>query len=296
MNHLTRCAWATVAMIAVVGGATAQTTATTTTGTTGTTTTTTGNTGQGGPSATINGSTGNSGIQIQQEQPPTITSTSSGAVQQSNVVATSNAFAPYLANPMYQGRSGVQSTSLTTVIGPGGFGQSLYGATGGASGASGAGGTGGAASRTTGRTGTTGATGSTALGGATSTASRTGGGLGSSSGGLGGTTGRAGGAFGSNSSNSQNQNQQMSSGRQIAYTQTPRFPAIAPVPPAQLQADLQTMLNTSFNTGGVQATLGDGGVVVLRGRVADDDEARSVAGMVLLTPGVKEVKNELTTR
>lgn len=292
MIHLKRGVWATAAAIAVAGGATAQTTGTTTTGTTTTTTVQ-----QGGPTATLSGQQA-SPIQIETVEPPTITSTSSGAVQQSNVVATSNGFAAYYANPLWQGRAGAAGTGLTTVVGPGGFGQAVYGTNGGASGASGAGGTGGAASRATGRTGATGAQGTT-LGGAT-TAGRTGGALGSTTGGLGGTgrTGTTGfGTTGRGGSTTQSQTaQQLSTGRQIAYTQTLRFPAIAPVPPAQLQADLQTMLTTSFNGGGVQATLGDGGVVVLRGQVADDDEARSVAGMVLLTPGVKEVKNELTIK
>ena len=277
MIHLKRCAWATAAAVVVAGGVTAQTTGTTTTGTTTTTT----QQGGGGPTATISGQQ-TSPIQIETVQPPTITSTSSGAVQQSNVVATSNAFAPNYANPLWQGRAGVQGSGLTTVVGPGGFGQAVYGTNGGASGASGAGGTGGVASRATGRTG---ATGGTALGGATGTAGRTGGALGGTTAGRGGAT-----------TQNQQMAQQLTSGRQIAYTQTPRFPAIAPVAPAQLQSDLQTLLTTSFNGGGVQATLADGGVVVLRGQVADDDEARSVAGMVLLTPGVKEVKNELTIK
>lgn len=288
MIHLKRCAWATAAAVAVAGGASAQTTGTTTT-TTGTTTTTTQQ-GGGGPTATLSGQQ-TSPIQIETVEPPTITSTSSGAVQQSNVVATSNAFAGYYANPLWQGRAGVQGSGLTTVVGPGGFGQAVYGTNGGASGSA------GTTGRTTGRTG---ATGGTTLGGATGTAGRAGGALGSTTGGLGGTN-RAGttGIGGTNRGGTTNQNQmaqQLSSGRQIAYTQTPRFPAIAPVAPAQIQADLQTMLTTSFNGGGVQATLADGGVVVLRGQVADDDEARSVAGMVLLTPGVKEVKNELTIK
>ncbi len=277
MIHLKRCAWATAAAVAVAGGATAQTTTTTTTTTPQ----------QGGPTATLSGQQ-TSPIEIQEIQPPTITSTSSGAVQQSNVVATSNAFARNYANPLWQGRAGVQGTSLTTVVQPGGFGQAVYGTNAGASGNA------GTTGRTTGRTGTTGAQGTT-QGGAT-TAGRTTGAQGTAL----GATNRAGttgfNTTGRGGTNQSQTAQQLSTGRQIAYTQTLRLPPIAPVAPAQIQAEVQTMLTTSFNGGGVQATIGDSGVVVLRGQVADDDEARSVAGMVLLTPGVKEVKNELTIK
>ena len=38
----------------------------------------------------------------------------------------------------------------------------------------------------------------------------------------------------------------------------------------------------------------DGQAVVLRGQVADDDERRLVENMVKLTPGVNQVRNELT--
>lgn len=278
MIHLKRCAWAAAAAVAVAGGATAQTTTTPTT--------TTPQQG-GGPTATLSGQQ-SSPIQIETVEPPTITSTSSGAVQQSTAVATSNAFARNYANPLWQGRAGAQGTGLTTIVGPGGFGQALYGTNAGASGNA------GTTGRTTGRTGATGAQG-TAQGGAT-TAGRTTGAQGTAL----GATNRAGttgiGNTGRGATNQNQTAQQLSTGRQIAYTQTLRLPPIAPVAPAQIQADVQSMLTTSFNGGGVQATLGDGGVVVLRGQVADDDEARSVAGMVLLTPGVKEVKNELTIK
>jgi osmotically-inducible protein OsmY len=38
----------------------------------------------------------------------------------------------------------------------------------------------------------------------------------------------------------------------------------------------------------------DGNVVVLRGTVRDEDEAKTAEGMVRLTPGVLTVRNELT--
>jgi len=37
------------------------------------------------------------------------------------------------------------------------------------------------------------------------------------------------------------------------------------------------------------------GLVVLRGRVADPDDRRMAEAMVRLTPGVREVRNELTS-
>ncbi len=40
----------------------------------------------------------------------------------------------------------------------------------------------------------------------------------------------------------------------------------------------------------------DGQAVVLQGQVVDDDERRLVENMVLLTPHVYQVRNELTTK
>jgi osmotically-inducible protein OsmY len=40
----------------------------------------------------------------------------------------------------------------------------------------------------------------------------------------------------------------------------------------------------------------DGQAVVLKGEVADDRERRLVEGMIRLTPGVREVRNELEVR
>jgi BON domain-containing protein len=72
-----------------------------------------------------------------------------------------------------------------------------------------------------------------------------------------------------------------------------------PPPPSagQVQAELQTMLAQSSQLDqrdAVRVAI-DGPVVVLQGRVADDDERRLVENMVRLTQGVGEVRNELTT-
>lgn len=303
MTLTKRFVWAGV--IAACGGlAQAQTTGTTTT----TTPTTTGGNGGGTVGGTTTSSGNDSPIVVQQAESPTITSTTDGGVTRSTAIATSNGLGAYYANPLYQGRAGAQTGGLTAVNPAGGFGAALYGTTG-VSGAAGAGSTGGArgtgantaTTGTAGRTGGTGAT--TSLGGVSGTgttgaAGRTGttgafGGVAATGTGATGRTG-AGGTTGTN-----NQNSALSTGRQISYTQTLRIPGVAPIAPVQLQSDLQSMISSSSvisNTGGVQVSAGEGGVVLIRGRVADDDEARMVEGMIRLTPGVKDVKNELTTK
>jgi hypothetical protein len=240
-----------------------------------------------------------------QAETPTISSTTEGGVQRSTAIATSNGIGAYYANPQFQGRAGAQTGGLTAINPAGGFGVALYGTTGvgSASGAGGIGGasgtaanrTGAATTSTLGRTGTTGALGATALGGATGGLGRT------TTGGFGGTTGfgttgRTAGGFGGTQQNTQNQ--ALSTGRAVAYTQTIRFPAPAMQTP-QLTSELQTMLASSPSltaAAGLQVAAGDGGAVVIRGTVSDADEARLVEGMVRLTPGVKSVKNELTIK
>ena len=46
------------------------------------------------------------------------------------------------------------------------------------------------------------------------------------------------------------------------------------------------------NSRGIEL-VADGQVVVLRGNVQTGDEARLVEGMIRLTPGVRDVRNEL---
>ncbi|OWK39179.1 hypothetical protein FRUB_06261 [Fimbriiglobus ruber] len=62
-----------------------------------------------------------------------------------------------------------------------------------------------------------------------------------------------------------------------------------------MQTDVREVLDRSSMTPsarGIQVAT-DGPVIVLRGAVKDEDEARLIEGMVRLTPGVREVRNEL---
>ncbi len=311
MTYLKRCVWAAVIAAVAAGAATAQTTGTTTP------TTTTGGTG----GSTVTGLPGSSTPQnTNAVQAAEITSTTGGFSQ--SVVQPSNIIGPYFASPLFQG---VPSSSATgaTVTGPGGFGSPLFGGTGTA-----AGGTGGRATTAGARATNSGGTANRATGttgglqsGTTGTAGRTGGlqggstlgsptaGLGGSTGGLqGGTTGaagrtgglgatgRAGGLGNTGLGGGANSTaQQLSTGRQVAYTQTLKF-GVPPITTPQLQTDINALVSTSPTLSGVnglQTTVADGGLVVVRGKVADEDEARLVEGVIMLTPGVKGVKNEL---
>jgi hypothetical protein len=83
--------------------------------------------------------------------------------------------------------------------------------------------------------------------------------------------------------------------RQIAYPAVLRFPS-PPVVPAQVQTDIQNVIGRSTmiaNPAGVQVQV-SGPAVVLRGAVRDEDEARLLENVARLTPGVQQVKNELT--
>jgi osmotically-inducible protein OsmY len=81
---------------------------------------------------------------------------------------------------------------------------------------------------------------------------------------------------------------------QITYTASARFPT--PSLSAQsVQSELRGMIDRSSqlaNPSGIQVTY-DGTVVMLRGQVRDEEEARTAEGIIRLTPGVKQVKNEL---
>ncbi|MFO0847070.1 MAG: BON domain-containing protein [Gemmataceae bacterium] len=84
--------------------------------------------------------------------------------------------------------------------------------------------------------------------------------------------------------------------RNISYTAVLRFPTPPPATPAQVQTDVQAILQRSTMLSapaGVQV-LTDGPVIVLRGAVKDEDEARLAEGIVRLNPGVRDVRNELT--
>jgi hypothetical protein len=82
--------------------------------------------------------------------------------------------------------------------------------------------------------------------------------------------------------------------RQISYTATLNFRApVATMP--EVATGLRTTLSESSmltNPAGIGLAM-DGATVVLSGTVPTDDEARLVEGMVRLTPGVRDVRNEL---
>jgi len=176
----------------------------------------------------------------------------------------SNVFGGSYANPYYQGRPS------STTIAPGGFGAALYGTGGGTGGAG----------------GFPQATGNTINARAGNAAITTGG----RTQGAGGQQG----GFGQQGNTANQTGVVVALPRQISYTATLSFKApVATMP--QVASDLRATLDRSTMLGnprGVSLAM-DGNVVVLSGRVSSDDEVRLVEGMVRLTPGVRDVRNEL---
>jgi hypothetical protein len=305
---------ATVSIASIATTAAAQTTTTTGTTTTGSTT-----------SGTTNNGSANSGFTSPSlEAAPTITS---GGASGANV-NSSNAFAGYYANPFYQGRPG--STGYDN---PGGFGTALSGSssTGNRSstGINSTRSTSGTnRTNSTGLSSTTGTstsnlsslTGSSTTGRTTTgtgansiTGTSPGTGFGSGFGNTGttgntgfGNTNRGNTGFGNTgfgnrgTSGFGNTNQQQAGvivpqPTPIRFQVSVRFPT-PPVVPAQMTTDLRGTLDRSTfltNAAAVQVTSTTPGVVVLRGQVKDEEEARTAEGIVRLTPGVREVVNEL---
>jgi len=70
-------------------------------------------------------------------------------------------------------------------------------------------------------------------------------------------------------------------------------PPPAPAP-AKLQTELRGVLSRSsmLSSGDIQIVV-NGPTVILRGRVGSEDERRLAEGLVWLTPGVHDVRNEL---
>lgn len=201
--------------------------------------------------------------------------------------------------------AGTSGTGRTSNTGFGGTtGTTGFGATstgfGGTTG-TGFGGTTGTGFGAAGRTGATGFGGATGgFGGATGGFGGAAGGFGGTTGGFGGT-GRAGGlggrvtGVGGFGATGQTGGLVAAAPRAISYTATVRF-ATAPVPQAEFQTNVRDVVVRSSmlsNPAGVQVAT-EGRVVVLTGAVKDEDEARLVEGMVRLTPGVQDVRNELT--
>jgi hypothetical protein len=304
MRHSLRFGWAAAIGLAVAGSATAQIGTNTGSGAGGGLPTQLptglpGASGSGGAGGTGTGAGGGS-----LSAAPTITGMNTTTANQ-GVLNQSNILGSYYANPYYQGRAGADPTTA-----PGGFGQALYGGNSTGSGGFPTG-TGTSFGRTTGTstgiggTGTTGFGSTTGFGGTSGfggTTGRTG--FGGSTG-FGGTSGRTGfgggnamtnfGGTGGNSASSGlpgGQIVQLPS--PISYSAVVRLPAPTPLP-NRMTNQIKAMLDRSTvlsNPQGIQVS-SNGPVVTLRGTVSSPDEARLIEGMVRLTPGVRDVLNEL---
>ena len=248
--------------VAAVGPAAAQQTPTTGTVTTtaaGTTATT--STASGGSLTGIGGGTGSATALGNSSLTTPAINAMTGTGTTPTGISASNAFGGSYNNPYFQGTT----TNLKGT--PGGFGTALYGASGGG-------------------TATTNGTGNTINARSGNSAITTG-----------GRTQGGGQQLGGQQAGGGNANQSgivIALPRQISYTATLSFKSpVATVP--QMATDLRATLDRSTmlaNPRGVSLAM-DGGVVVLSGRVATDDELRLVEGMVRLTPGVRDVRNEL---
>lgn len=85
--------------------------------------------------------------------------------------------------------------------------------------------------------------------------------------------------------------------RSPSYSATVAFPHRAAVP-SRIVTDLQAMLTRSSalsNSPNIKVSV-DGNTVVLQGQAADEHDRRLAEGMVRLTPGVHDVRNELQVR
>jgi hypothetical protein len=83
-------------------------------------------------------------------------------------------------------------------------------------------------------------------------------------------------------------------GRPAAYTATLGFRPLTPLG-SRMQADLQGVLARSSSLSAPRnLELGmDGGTVVLRGMVSNDAERRHAEALIRLSPGVRDVRNEI---
>lgn len=235
-----------------------------------------------GTSSLTSGNSGSSGSLPSQSS---LDNTQGSMITASTVINSSNVLGKYYANPYYQGRAGA-----VTGENPGGFGASLYGTAG-------VGGSPGSTTGTTGTTGRTGTTGTTTFPGLSSTGTGTTGRTGTTgfgnTGATGfGNTGRAGGT--GTTGTTQGGGQIIPLPQQISYTAVVNF-RTPQLTPAKMQSDVRAAIDRSTmiaNPRGIEV-VSEAGFVLLRGSVKDEDEARLVEGMVRLTPGVRDVRNEL---
>ncbi|MGL6095592.1 MAG: BON domain-containing protein [Fimbriiglobus sp.] len=284
-----RFGWAVAVGLSATTAGFAQTTGTAGTTSVGTTNTSAGGLGIGSSTPTGLGAGQNAAAM---QQAPTISAFDPSTGVAPSTLNSSNALGKYYANPTYPGRAGADQSGS-----PGGFGSPLYGSTVN-SGAAGTviSATGGGLNRTTGVIGgTTSASGRTPANGVVGTTGFPG------QTGIGGTSpfgGRAAGVGvgGQNTGAASVGGQIATAPRPIAYTSTLQLPVPAPaVRLAKLETDLRAIVDRSVVISAPQnigVSIVDG-VVVLRGTARDDDESRLVEGMIRLTPGVTEVRNEL---
>jgi len=84
--------------------------------------------------------------------------------------------------------------------------------------------------------------------------------------------------------------------RRPAYVTTVVFP-VRPTPPRQIENDLRDVIARSSALAGYDVQVRVvGPTVVLTGEVGDDRDRRLAESMVRLTPGVRDVRNELEVR
>ena len=82
------------------------------------------------------------------------------------------------------------------------------------------------------------------------------------------------------------------------YVATVKFPVSRPTSP-QMQTQLQDIIarsSTLKDPSSVRVSVDDGGVVILRGEVSDDDERRLAENLLRLTPGVRQLRNEIQVK
>jgi hypothetical protein len=84
--------------------------------------------------------------------------------------------------------------------------------------------------------------------------------------------------------------------RAPAYTVGMAFDPVPPRPLVEIRADLQQVIANSSrlpSRGNIRVTV-EGGTVVLQGRVTNDRERRLAEALLRLTPGVRDVRNDIT--
>lgn len=208
-----------------------------------------------------------------------------GRTAQGGAVSPSNPLAAYYVNPLAQGlMSGTgQSTSTNAAA----FGTPLYGNLAGT----------GTAGTSTGR-GTRSAFGGTAtsslgsFGGVGSTTGR------GATGGLSGTATIRGGTTGTIAPGFNGGSWGPAIGRRgPVMAATLRTPA-RPIPLAVRRPDLQAIIarSTTLTSAGNITVATDGDVIVLTGTVVNEDDRRIAENMLRLSPGVRNLRNELRVR